>query len=256
MFEQPKNIEVNDVIVPLLDESLKKERDAEPPREYLGASIIGDKCERKLAFGFHGYPSEFSGRTYRIFEMGDAVEEMMVRYLRLAGFTLKTHNKDGNQIGFIDAGGLIRGHCDGFILNGPEVPGLEYAANFECKGLKASSWKKVRKVGLREYSDTYFGQSQLYMGHFDLKQTLFTAYNKDTSEVHFEIVDFNRRDAQDASDRGLRVIQTKNPFEAPRVASRPEDFRCKFCDFAKECWEDRKPEKTTATPAWLKKKDQ
>ena len=54
----------------LVDAALIAEREATPPRTYLGASRLGHACERALQFEFTDTPvdtgSTFSGRTLRI----------------------------------------------------------------------------------------------------------------------------------------------------------------------------------------------
>lgn len=47
----------------------------------------------------------FSGRILRVFEVGHVLEDLAVRWLRMAGFILKTEGKDGQQFGFSVADG-------------------------------------------------------------------------------------------------------------------------------------------------------
>ena len=53
----------------LVDAALIAEREATPPRNYLGASRLGHACERALQFGFAGAPkdegADFCGQTLR-----------------------------------------------------------------------------------------------------------------------------------------------------------------------------------------------
>src|SRR5690606_39859561 len=57
-----------------IDAALIAEREATPPRSYLGASRLGHACERALQFEFAGAPrdegADFGGQTLRIFEIG------------------------------------------------------------------------------------------------------------------------------------------------------------------------------------------
>ena len=78
----------------LMDVALEAERDATPAREYLGASRLGAACERQLQYEYAKAPVDhgkgFSGRLLRIFERGHRTEDMVIRWLRMAGFHLKT----------------------------------------------------------------------------------------------------------------------------------------------------------------------
>ena len=66
---------------------------------------------------------------------------------------------------------------------------------------------------------------------------LFTVMNKDTSEIYYELVPFDKGLAQRTSDRGVEILQaTKANEMLPRVASNSDYFTCKFCDFRQTCW--------------------
>ena len=103
-----------DRINALVDTALIAEREATPPRTYLGASRLGHACERALQFEFVGAPkdegADFGGQTLRIFEIGHQLEDLAIRWLRAAGvdlYTRKGNHPNGEQFGFSVAGGRI-----------------------------------------------------------------------------------------------------------------------------------------------------
>ncbi len=166
------------------------------PREYLGASRIGEPCSRKLVYEHTRTPKdeggEFDGRILRIFDAGHQFETLSIRWLRAAGFDLRTHNRSGEQFGFSVGDGRIRGHIDGVIVAGPDV-GISWPALWEHKALKATSWSDLVKRGLEASKPVYWGQVQLYMAYMGLAVALFTAMNKDTQELRIHaFVWFNR----------------------------------------------------------------
>ncbi len=230
----------------LIDRAMEARQQAEPGRTYLGASRLGEECERKLAYEYHKAPKDadkhFKGKTLRIFDMGHDGETRMAEYLRLAGFTLLTERPDGRQFGFAvgwDEAAQrfkISGHCDGIITAGPDIA---VPALWESKALGGKSWTDTVKKGVQKSKPVYYAQMQLYMAYLDVGKNpgLFTAINRDTGEIYAELVPFDQAAAQAASDRGARVVSTADPKEAPRVAREPTDFRCKFCDYADRCWE-------------------
>jgi hypothetical protein len=66
---------------------------------------------------------------------------------------------------------------------------------------------------------------------------LFTAINKDTAELHHELVPFNAELAQRMSDRAVRILAATDAGELlPRVAAQADHFECRFCPWAKRCW--------------------
>lgn len=242
-----------------IDAAMQAENAAQPPRNYIGASRLGEECERKLAYEFHHTPKdegrEFKGRTLRIFERGHNGEDAMVRRLRLAGFKLVNERQDGGQIGFgtgwdAERGCYaISGHIDGVLTDGPAeltcggltFP-LAYPALWENKVLGEKSFKDLIAKGVRASKPIYFAQMQLYMAYLDLADNpgLFTAENGNTGEIYAELVAFDAAAAQAASDRGVRVVTSRDPEELPRIATKATDYRCKMCDYPGRCW--RSPE--------------
>ena len=89
-----------DVIDNKLIESNKKQ----PKRDYLGSSVLGDKCSRKIQYMFLGTEpdpgKDFDARTYRIFQFGHELEDSMAGWIRNAGFDLRTMDSNGKQYGF------------------------------------------------------------------------------------------------------------------------------------------------------------
>ena len=225
----------------LLDQALALERDATPARDYLGASRLGAACERQLQYEYAKAPVDdgrtFSGRLLRIFERGHCTEDMVIRWLRLAGFILKTEDANGHQFGFSVAGGRLRGHVDGVLIGGPD--GFAYPALWENKCLGAKSWRELEKQGLAVAKPIYAAQVALYQGYLTLHDhpALFTAVNADTMDIYAELIPFDAGLAQRMSDRAARVIQATEAGELlPRSFSDSTHFECKFCAWAERCW--------------------
>ena len=82
-----------------IDAALDAERAEQTPRDYLGASRLGVACERALQYEYAGAPVDpgraTSGRILRVFEVGHVLEELVVRWLRMAGFELHNQKADG-----------------------------------------------------------------------------------------------------------------------------------------------------------------
>lgn len=241
-----------EAVVSLLDAAHQAKNAEQTPRQYLGASAIGGECERQLAYSFHMTPkdegSTFRGNTLRMFDMGHDGEERMAAYIRAAGFTLQTHKEDGRQIGISDAEGKFKGHLDGVIHAGPDIPGLKYPCLWENKALGSKTFADFKRNGLKDFKPTYYAQVQIYMGYHGLESCLFTALNRDSGEVWVELVKFHARDCQDYIDRAVRIISSKNPEELGKAGKGADDFKCKFCDYRRRC--HSVPARTeTSTPA-------
>ena len=228
-----------------IDAALVTERDTQRPREYLGASRIGEPCARRLVYEFTRTPVDpgkgFEGRTLRIFEAGHVFEDLVIRWLRAAGLDLRTEKRDGGQFGFETAGGRIRGHVDGVIVDGPDI-GLTWPVLWEHKALKASSWSDTAKKGVRASKPVYYGQLQIYMAYMALDAALFTALNKDTCELYHELVPFDVSAAQELSDKAVQVLRAADAGELlPRIAAHADFYLCRFCSFSARCWSEGQP---------------
>ncbi len=225
----------------LVDAALLADQRRQRPRDYLGASRIGEPCARKLVYEYTCAPKdegkEFDGQLLRIFAAGHRFEAMTVEWLRAAGFDLRTHNRSGGQFGFSVAGGRFRGHIDGVIVGGPDI-GIAWPALWEHKALKAKSWTDLVKHGVRQSKPIYFAQVQVYMAYMALAVTVFTALNKDTQELHHEFVPFDPALAQTLSDKAVDILRAAGAGELPpRIAAAPDHYLCRWCPYARRCWE-------------------
>lgn len=211
------------------------------PRNYLGASLLGESCSRKLQYYLTQTPKDkaFSGRTIRIFELGHSCEELGIRWLRQAGFKLLTEDKTGQQFGFRQADGMIQGHIDGIITDAPLELNLSVPCLWECKSMNNKSWNDTKNKGLIQSKPIYASQIALYQAYMGLHEhpALFMAINKDTSELYFELVPFDCSLAQCLTDKAVNIIEdTRSGHPSPKVSEDPECFHCRFCDFKKRCW--------------------
>ncbi|PJR94824.1 hypothetical protein CN878_04260 [Ochrobactrum sp. 695/2009] len=238
-------------ITALIDAALEAEQAATPPRNYLGGSRLGQPCERALQYEFTATPKDdgagFTGQTLRIFAIGHQLEDLAIRWLRAAGFdiyTRKGNRPDGDQFGFSVAGGRIRGHVDGIIAAGPEGFGLAVPALWECKTMNAKNWRACVKDGVTKSKPVYATQIAVYQAYMEAQvpgisaaPALFTAINKDTAELHHELVPFDAERAQTASDRAVRILSATDADELlPRIATNRDFFECRFCPWAERCW--------------------
>ncbi len=136
----------------LIDNALVEQNRQQRPRNYLGGSRIGEPCARRLVYEINHTPLDdgrgFNGQTLRIFDAGHQFETLSIRWLRAAGFNLRTHRSDGEQFGFVTGNGRIRGHIDGVIVAGPDI-GVAWPALFEHKAVNAKSWADIVKCGVQ-----------------------------------------------------------------------------------------------------------
>jgi hypothetical protein len=224
-----------------IDAALTERNARQTPRGYLGGSRIGEPCARALVYEITHTPKErdFDGGILRVFDAGHQFEALTIRWLRQAGFDLRDRGRDGEQFGFVAAGGKLRGHADGVIVAGPDV-GIRWPALFEHKALGQKSWNDVVKHGLRLSKPVYFAQVQLYMAYLGLDIALVTALNRDTLALRHEAVPFDAAEAQRLSDHAVDILRAAEAGELPpRIAYSRDFYLCRFCSYATRCWEHR-----------------
>lgn len=247
-----------EAVVGLIDKAMLARNKEQPKRKYLGASRVGEPCERRLGYEFHlvekDADGDFKGKTLRIFDMGHDGEERVAQYIKLAGFDLQTHTEEGKQIGMSDADGKFKGHLDGVIHAGPAIPGLKYPMLWENKALGSKSWNDAVAKGIKDSKPVYYAQVQIYMAYHDLESCLFTCLNRDTGDIHVEVIKVNLRDAQGYIDKAVRIVSSDNPEQLGKAGRGMDDFKCKFCDFKRRCHGSAEPvrQPTEITPSWLR----
>jgi len=208
---------------------------AELPRPYLGASIVGYECARRVQYAWWCAPV-LAARTREIFERGHYFEQRARAHLAAIGFRFAP----SGALAFTAVDGALRGHADGIIVHGPNLPGayLIFPAIWECKALNAKNWRAVERDGLEKTFPHYAAQVALYQAYLDVTNpALFTAVNADSCELLHFLVPFDAERAQHWSDRAANIIAATRAGELlPRLTEDPSDWRCQMCSHKARCW--------------------
>lgn len=211
----------------------EKQGQSEPPREYLGASIIGHECDRYLWYVFRQCVRErFSGRMYRLFDRGRREEERFIDELRGIGCEVVERDESGGQISVSAIGGHFRGHLDAMILGLPEAPKSWHVGEFKTHN--DASFQKLKKSGVKDSKPMHHAQMQVYMGLTKVDRAFYLACDKDTDELYSERIHFDPSEFKRIMTRAERIIASVGPGE--RCAGRSDDWRCKKCAAQKLCW--------------------
>lgn len=218
-----------------------KTKDRGAPRGYLGMSEIGRVCERSIWYSFRKFtPAPWEGRILLIFEMGDLVEQIILKGLRRAGYVVENAYPD-KQLSFSDMGGFFSGHCDGVIaLREPNAP----KAILECKSANKNKFGEFCKNGVEKQSPEYYAQLQAYMGYSGLESALFMVLCKDNCDIYSERVFFNKEAFMWLQMRASDIIQTHDVVGKLKYPERPEELEqksvsCQWCNYKTHCWEPK-----------------
>lgn len=223
----------------LIDDGLTRKNNSQERRLYLGASAIGHDCERQMLFELAGAMRErsFQAHTLRKFDLGHVLEAMVYGWLIDAGFDIRQKDRNGRLYAYEQLNGRFKGHVDGVLLKGPEVPGLTYPALWEHKGVGNTTYSKVKREGLKKASPGYYAQVQVYLGYLGLEQCVFTVTAAEDGEQQHLLIPFDVERAQYYSDRAVRVIKAlDSQVLLPKAYNDPSHWVCKTrCDFQQRC---------------------
>jgi hypothetical protein len=211
-----------------------KKNEEHDGREYLGASIIEHECDRYLWYAFRQcIKSEHDGRMLRLFKTGKLQEARMADELRGIGCEVHTIDPNTNEQFEVSAiGGHFRGHMDGVALGIPEAPKTWHVLEF--KTFKEELFKKLKTNGVKIEKPLHYAQMMVYMGLSKMDRALYLAVNKNTDELYSERIEYSAGEFKTIMARAERIIKAVQPPD--RMATRPDDFRCKYCEAADLCW--------------------
>lgn len=234
--------DISDDINASVDIGVAAAANREPLRAYLGASMLGHPCMRYLVYYYRHRVSgddigelQPAGRMRRIWDRGHDAEARIVRHLRSGGYDIRNIDVDGNQFRFTQVSGKISGGIDGIVYNGPVS--LPYPLLLEVKNINNRAWNDLVKHGLERSKEVYHAQVHIYMGYFNLQNCLFVAENADTCDRLWLLVPYDRRRAQEVSDRAVSIVMRGDSAPLPpRIAKSQDFYICRMCDRHTQCW--------------------
>ena len=194
------------------------------PRAYIGASVIGSKCEAYLALNLRGFPSDMpDGQLLRIFNEGHKAEPFVVETLKRAGLRIRELDPEtGKQWHYNMLGGHLAANLDGKLWKQRDPEKDKATHTLEVKSMNRQMFDTFKKKGVAISHPDYYDQVQLGMGFSEIHACLFAAYCKDNSAFHFEFVYF------DAAHFNALVARGANAMFAPQ-AKRLESWDCTQC---------------------------
>lgn len=200
-------------------------KSVEPPRPHLGASIIGDPCDRRLWLAFRWAVLEkFSGRILRLFRRGKEEERFVIDDLRAAGFVVHETAPEIDQQ-FQVKDGHFGGSLDGMLSGMPGGLAQQYVLEIKTHG--ETSFKSLTGSGVKKSKPVHYAQMQVYMHMTSVSKALYVAVNKNDDSIYTEVVDHDKQFAQGLIDRAKRIIDSARLPEP--LSTDSSWYQCKFC---------------------------
>jgi hypothetical protein len=202
----------------------------EKPRDYIGASGIGEECVRAVWYSYNGSDKEeFSPRIQRILETGKILEDYVISLLEQTGMTIERACDENNWHTYVAKNQpYFRGHFDGIIRKPKSLVGA-----LEIKSANDARYTQFVKMGLKKWSPMYYAQAQSYMGMSGFDKTFVVVLNKNSSAIMDETILFDAPFYDSLCKKAAYVHQLTAP--PPRVSESPIWHQCKMCKFRKEC---------------------
>lgn len=191
---------------------------------YLGMSqIVQDACLLWLEYNKpKGYiPREFDVQVERKLRLGKILEEEIVSWINMGGGDLK-----GQQLTFSDFDGRFKGHNDGIW----EYDNKKYV--LEIKTANNNSFIKFLVNKLNVTHPVYYGQIQEYMYYSRIYQAVILFYNKDTSDIACNMIEYNEKHAKFLRVKAYSILIAKSPRNIPKIFIENE---CKICPYKEVC---------------------
>lgn len=243
-------------VIPHISDAYRADEDSY--RSHLGASVIGNDCERAVAYGWRWAhkrpprgkkgedPTAAHSRMVRLWNRGHMEEARFIALLLTIGVQVYQQDENGVQYRFSALGGHYSGSGDGFLVGVPDLPqGVPCLGEFKTHS--EESFKKLLADGVRLSKKTHYVQMQTYMGKFGLLYALYMAVNKNNDELYCEIVQYEGQTDTVFMERARRIIYDPGLPDRIRNAS-PGFHVCKhLCDYPLVCFGTQKPDRNCRT---------
>jgi hypothetical protein len=218
-----------------------REKSSDFRRKHLGASVIGQTCERKIWYSFRwANDPGFEGRLLRLFESGYREEGRVIANLRNLGITVYDREPDsGEQINFKEdsTGGHFAGSVDGIAKGFEEAPSTWHI--LECKTSSKKLFDKLMKEGVEKAKYEHYCQMQIYMHWAELTRAYYIVCCKDDDRLYGERVYYDKDFAESLVAKARRIIFSEVPLE--KISDNPDNFQCKWCEHSGTCHHGKLP---------------
>jgi hypothetical protein len=216
-------------------------------RDHLGASQIGQKCDRRLWFDFHWCSNpNHNGRLLRLFESGNVQEPRLVKNLRDIGITVYDKDPDtDSQIHYEMYGGHYSGSLDG-VGQGFAESSKWHVLEFKTSSLKA--FNKLKKDGVKDAKFEHYCQMNQYMSWAELERAYYFCVCKDTDEIYGERIHLDKELVKRLQDKAKRIVFADVP--STRISENEDSPDCLFCPHVDICFGNRIPDVSCRTCAF------
>jgi len=200
----------------------------------LHMSSIG-KCERQLAYKYHGIQGEgksIDGRARMNFFFGDLAELVLIKLAKLSGVPLIGTGQDQVRITLPlnSTGNEISGYPDGFLVDGREI---------KTVSIKSMPSFRFRAFEKGDIDDSYIAQANIEMLATGLSECVMVALCKDNGVFGERIIERSQA-VVNKLRQSAKVVIKSTPKELPAARYEPNNkgkypWQCLYCAHWKLC---------------------
>lgn len=230
--------------LPRIADAYRQDDDTDDFRSHLGASQIGNECERALFYMWRWAAiRSFPARILRLFNRGHMEEARFLALLEL--IDVQFHQpEDGGQERVSAFGGHFGSALDGVLWNVPDCPGEWVLGEFKTHNTKSFSALFSRN-SVAACKPEHYAQMQACMHLRGIHKCLYMAVNKNDDDIYCEVVHYNHTVAKKILEKGHRIIFAD---KAPdRLSKDPSHFVCSYCDLNRVCHYEQTPVRNCRT---------
>lgn len=206
-------------------------------RNHLGASRIGNACQREIWYEFrHVYYPEVvkDGRMLRMFETGNLEEDRIAKNFRDISVTVKAKDDSGRQFSYQEPDNkFFSGSVDGFGIGFLEDEIHDKWVVIEYKTMNTATFKLLRNKGVKIVKPEHYDQMQTYMRWSKLDYAFYAVKCKETDDLYGEIIKLDPEYSLVLRELAHGIVTSAEP-PAP-IGSTPDFYKCKYCDAKPFC---------------------
>ena len=199
------------------------------------ASKVGFPCDRNLYYAVNGYEGKVSTKSQRIFDIGTALEPVVIDWLNQDGWiTFYNTGSQHAELGlYADIqGGKIGGHPDVFMSN-------NHISNVlaDIKTMNERAFLNWKRNGTLKDKPQYAEQLHVYayaamQAGIPVDKLAVVGVNKNTSDLHIDLFEYSEERMNEIIKRSERILSLDTP---PEHGDRMENWACQYCEYANHC---------------------
>ena len=206
------------------------------------ASKIGFPCDRNLWYSVNHYEEKTSKKSQRIFDIGTALEPVIINWLIDDGWKVDYNQGSLNAEKelFINVnGGKIAGHYDAIMTKNLFDPLIM----IDIKTMNERAFKLWKNSGTLEKYPQYVDQLHTYTKAWNdtasnagsqtrINTLAIVGVNKNNSVMHIDFFDYDEARTQEIIKRAERIFKSD---QAPEPGERLQDWSCNYCGYSGVC---------------------